>query len=437
MVLVNKRKREGSPDAPSAKRVKVSTVCLGVDGQICPYNSVVHRNSTTSRCKPCDIAYGSQHANTLTRTCNKCNEVKVLTQFSKSKSCVFGVATVCKACNAVCTRMRRETLRGYLMDKVKDCEATTKRRKNKGRDHAFDLSYDDLIALWHQQQGRCYYSGMLLEHKPNSNWQVSPERLNDCRGYVKDNVRLVCLEFNNRTKWTSDKMKYAFLTPHHVDTKTVQRLAHEALQKRRWNNKFSGRPDRFLRTKQADDGSTMYECRKCDTFLPRDAFHKHVNKGCKRCQRASHQAYRQTLRGKLNTLLKHAQSHTKERRSKSTQQHRDDGTCELTHDDLVEIYRKQNGQCYYSGVTLTTHGDWCMSLERLNPLKSYTISNSVLVCLEFNGTDHRARHGDLSKGSGHWNKQKFKAVQRHMQHQAVPRSETQTDAKGFMLEPAL
>ena len=62
------------------------------------------------------------------------------------------------------------------------------------------------------------------------------------------------------------------------------------------------------------------------------------------------------------------------------------GMCSLTLTDLEQMYIKQRGRCYYSGLPMTfTSGMWKASPERLDNNKGYVEGNVVLVCLEFNG----------------------------------------------------
>lgn len=63
------------------------------------------------------------------------------------------------------------------------------------------------------------------------------------------------------------------------------------------------------------------------------------------------------------------------------------GRCELTTNDLITMYKKQCGRCFYSGIpmTLQSSTSWKASPERLDNDKGYVEGNVVLSCLEFNG----------------------------------------------------
>lgn len=61
--------------------------------------------------------------------------------------------------------------------------------------------------------------------------------------------------------------------------------------------------------------------------------------------------------------------------------------CTLLAQDLKQLYEKQKGRCFYSGILMRQeqHVSWKASPERLNTEKGYVDGNVVLVCIEFNG----------------------------------------------------
>jgi len=62
------------------------------------------------------------------------------------------------------------------------------------------LTPDDLVSLFENQDGKCYWSGLPLDSKFNSikhhPFAISPERLDNAGPYNKDNVRLCRRMFN-------------------------------------------------------------------------------------------------------------------------------------------------------------------------------------------------------------------------------------------------
>ena len=57
---------------------------------------------------------------------------------------------------------------------------------------------------------------------------------------------------------------------------------------------------------------------------------------------------------------------------------------DLTPEFLMELYTKQNGVCYLSGMKLEVSGDGMISLDRVDSSKGYTQDNIRLCCLIIN-----------------------------------------------------
>lgn len=78
-----------------------------------------------------------------------------------------------------------------------------KRNKQYKRDFDLDLQY--LKELWDRQNGKCSVTGLELHIKyihtkkqrtDKSPYQASLDRIDNSKGYIKGNVRFVCLMFN-------------------------------------------------------------------------------------------------------------------------------------------------------------------------------------------------------------------------------------------------
>ncbi|TAJ44172.1 hypothetical protein CUJ86_09095 [Methanofollis fontis] len=68
---------------------------------------------------------------------------------------------------------------------------------------------------------------------------------------------------------------------------------------------------------------------------------------------------------------------------------------ELGVGDLKEIWEKQRGKCFYSGVEMSTdpRDPRCLSVDRINPDEGYTKNNVALCCSIINSCkrEHKAR----------------------------------------------
>jgi hypothetical protein len=125
--------------------------------------------------------------------CRYCGEWKMNEEFHKFTMCR------CKECVSNYAKNRLANLSGKLQITLKGCKQRSQRRSNLENDRGdYDLTLDDLLEIYKEQGGLCYYSGIPFRfgNHTNVDWIMSPERLDVMKGYVKDNVVLICLEFN-------------------------------------------------------------------------------------------------------------------------------------------------------------------------------------------------------------------------------------------------
>ena len=135
-------------------------------------------------------------------------------------------------------------------------------------------------------------------------------------------------------------------------------------------------------------------CKECDEYKPISEFHKSQKSLlCKFHHnlygRESKKKYRLDPKNKEKEKLKY-----QERKirlwSNSLLSNSKSRDCEntLSVNDIEEIYKKQNGLCYWFNVplipTLTKKHPQQPSLDRLDRLKGYTIDNVVLCCYAAN-----------------------------------------------------
>ena len=76
------------------------------------------------------------------------------------------------------------------------------RRSARSRNLANDIDMEVLRSLWEAQQGRCAVSGLAFSEEGHPHAFVktpfapSLDRIDSSKGYVKENVRLVCMAAN-------------------------------------------------------------------------------------------------------------------------------------------------------------------------------------------------------------------------------------------------
>tara|TARA_R110002073_G_scaffold59781_2_gene150237 strand:- start:6270 stop:6764 length:495 start_codon:yes stop_codon:yes gene_type:complete len=69
--------------------------------------------------------------------------------------------------------------------------------KERGGDRSYvDIDRKYILELVELQNNKCAVSGMNLEWEYNSPHKVSIDRIDNTKGYTKDNIRLVCKQVN-------------------------------------------------------------------------------------------------------------------------------------------------------------------------------------------------------------------------------------------------
>ena len=125
----------------------------------------------------------------------------------------------------------------------------------------------------------------------------------------------------------------------------------------------------------------MKKCNMCKLERDNDEFHKMscapdgLAYTCKSC--ADITAFNwstKTLRGRLSRLCAAARQRCKKR----------NWVFGASVEILENMWREQGGKCAYSGIPLSLHGDWQVSLERKDPIRGYELDNICLICLELN-----------------------------------------------------
>eukprot|EP00397_Hematodinium_sp_SG-2012_P044492 GEMP01049709.1.p1 GENE.GEMP01049709.1~~GEMP01049709.1.p1 ORF type:complete len:462 (-),score=19.17 GEMP01049709.1:104-1489(-) len=131
--------------------------------------------------------------------CASCEQFKCEEDFHANYQIIGGRQYGCKRCQAMYLSKYATSFRGFIKTRLLSAKCSAKRRREKGRISAgeFTLIFDDLLNLYQEQKGLCFYSGVRLALQPCTDWMCSIERINNERGYVIGNVALICCEFQS------------------------------------------------------------------------------------------------------------------------------------------------------------------------------------------------------------------------------------------------
>lgn len=343
----------------------------------------------------------------------KCSNCKIWIVNIKDGHCY------CDTCDEKRRKEYRSTESGYFKCMAIRMKLSAASREEKGRNSAgvCEIDHTFLIKLFHEQKGLCYYSGLPMVTVQNSNWQASPERLDNDIGYSESNTKLICLEFNTgHFQWNRNKiMQIRDLSNKIIDLDALEQKVSDAKQVKRKNG---GKMMKLRKEEIIINGETLFFCTKCKKYLNLSHFmlvKKQPYIHCRDCVGIKCSEYRNSMRGFLVTRLNAAKQHC-DKVAKNKKKVRENLTFELTLDILLQKILDQKGRCYYSGIELSYKPDtpWMLSLERLDSKKGYTVTNTVLVCVEFNTID-KSPTGKNVDGSGQWSRDKFNYLIKNMQ----------------------
>jgi hypothetical protein len=327
--------------------------------------------------------------------CRSCN-LYFADRYNKS-SC----GNICKIC---LSRKNDDNLEKIFKRKIQNCKSICKNKEGNKND--FDLDVEYLQQLYQEQKGLCYISKIQMSLKVHSDFNISIERIDETDGYVKGNIKFICIEFQNgQQQWTPTKF--------HDFCKKIDKIDKENINKK-YNTKHS-KKRKIQQNAYNNVEKKECLCRKCDLIQNYDKFSKSgIEKGiCKECHKIlnAKRTNNPSLRQKLKILVSSSKSGI-EKRNNSKWRINNPLTHSLSFEELLEIYLQQYGRCAYSNKLLELCGEYMMSLERKDTNIGYTKENCCLICIEFNTTDWSIAKcdNDDREGSSGWNKEKLKSV---------------------------
>jgi hypothetical protein len=126
---------------------------------------------------------------------------------------------MCNACNKISSNRRikilydRDDLVFYLRRLFNGISYRC-RNNPKYKKLGFDLIREDLIDLYNKQEGKCAISGIQMTHYIGKNQgyhhnNVSVDRIDSTKGYIKENIQLVCTTVNlMKSNMSLEELKY-------------------------------------------------------------------------------------------------------------------------------------------------------------------------------------------------------------------------------------
>lgn len=137
---------------------------------------------------------------TKTKTCGKCGKRKSVAEFAKKRQARDGLQEWCKACAKVYTHARR--MAALEDDPVTEWVrklffAARHRAKSKGSDCT--ITQQDIVDQYEEQDGLCAVTGIQMSMGYGGgrcSTHMSLDRIDNAKGYIPGNIRLVCDRVN-------------------------------------------------------------------------------------------------------------------------------------------------------------------------------------------------------------------------------------------------
>lgn len=125
------------------------------------------------------------------KTCGVCKVDLKLVNFNNHKRAWDGLFSICKGCKAKSWKVERKQ---DFISVVRDTVKQARYRKKE-----FSLTIEDVTAIYHKQNGLCYYTNKPMDFIYGSNDKLSLDRVDSSKGYTLGNV-VLCRKYVNIAK---------------------------------------------------------------------------------------------------------------------------------------------------------------------------------------------------------------------------------------------
>ena len=176
---------------------------------------------------------------------------KDVSEFHSDKNSIQdGLHSLCKKCRKVRNATYMSNMKNYIKLMLKNAKYNAKR---KTKDISVKITVQDIINLYDKQNGLCALTGIEMKHEIKitidkkqhivNRFNMSIDRIDPSKGYVIDNIQLICSIINI--------MKYILSNDEFIE---ICKLIHK------YNNKKTKKPIKMTSTKKIKQYITLKYC---------------------------------------------------------------------------------------------------------------------------------------------------------------------------------
>lgn len=304
-------------------------------------------------------------------TCKVCNETKPFYSYQQNKNCKNGInVTKCNKCY-VSSRCPWEVM-------LRSMKSTSKRRGHPPPEY----TVEDLKELWETQHGRCLISNILMrmKHGDNDPFNMSPERLENTKGYVKGNVVLIC-------QWLQIGGVHDYL-PTEIRSWFQYDMAGDFVFDPTIFDKQVVVSRKYRRAVKKYDDMGVLVSRTCTDCGVDKGVGYFIGKlsYCKVCNNIRNNNYFNTPRGFVMKMAVDAKSSTKKRGAKRKRNDDSDVSVDDIFKLAVSTIKRQGGRCAVTGIPFVYQRGhkFAPSLDRIDNTKGYIDGNVEVIISPLN-----------------------------------------------------
>ncbi|AYV78926.1 MAG: hypothetical protein Edafosvirus51_5, partial [Edafosvirus sp.] len=317
----------------------------------------------------------------VTICCTYCEIYKPFYEFNpiNRPNGTIGRRHTCIWCQSKNNKNQKSEGDGFINKIIRKMNERAQNKKDKKNNKAgiCKLKCDDIIALYDEQEKKCFLSNIPMTLKSNCDWTLSIKKLNSNLGYIKKNVVLICKEMHCSIPWTKKKIELIedLIKDGFDYNKLLKSIeyAHKLIENEQ---------DPIIILK---DNIDFIKCLICELILKKSCY-KSKSSICNDCQNDNLSELYIFLSDKFT-------------RSRDNAKKKKNNTFSLDLNMLLDKIIEQKGKCQYSNIPLVFQSskDWMMSIELINNMEGYTNKNTILICTEFQITNNSVK----------WSKEKF------------------------------